>query len=54
MSLVVTVCHHSASLVMPNSDPRYRFFDLTLMMNPYSLTAENPVTFKQHSNTARL
>ena len=23
---VITVCHHSASLVMPNSDPRGIFF----------------------------
>ena len=26
MSLGITVRHHSASLVMPISDPRYRFF----------------------------
>ena len=25
-SLEITVCHHSASLVMPNCDPRNRFF----------------------------
>ena len=26
MSLRITVCHHSASLVMPNDDPRDGFF----------------------------
>ena len=33
-SLRITVCHHSASLVMPNCDPRDRFFypTLTLMI----------------------
>ena len=30
LSLVITVCHHSASLVMPNSDPRDGFFYPTL------------------------
>ena len=39
-SLVVTACHHSASLVMPNGDPRDGFFDptLTLMMDSYILS----------------
>ena len=39
MSLVIAVCHHSASLVMPNSDPQDRFFypTLTLMMNSYDI-----------------
>ena len=34
-----TVCHHSARLVMPNSDPRYGFFypTLTLMVDIYNL-----------------
>ena len=38
-SLVIIVCHHSASLVMPYSDPRDVFFDptLTLMMDSYNL-----------------
>ena len=38
-SLGITVCHHSASLVMPNGDPRDRFFypTLTLMMDSYNL-----------------
>ena len=33
--LRITICHHSASLVMPNSDPRDRFFysTLTLMID---------------------
>ena len=35
----VTVCHHSASLVMPISDPRDRFFypTLTLLIDSYSV-----------------
>ena len=35
LSLVITVCHHLASLVMAISDPRYGFFypTLTLMMD---------------------
>ena len=38
-SLGITVCHHSASLVMPNDDPRDNFFypTHTLMMNSYIL-----------------
>ena len=38
LSLVITVCHHSASLVMPKGDPRDGFFYLTLslMMDSYS------------------
>ena len=37
-SLVITVWHHSASLVMPNSDPRDRYFypTLTLMIDSYN------------------
>ena len=37
MSLEITVCHHSASLVMPNCDPLDRFFDptLTLMIDSF-------------------
>ena len=35
--LGITVCHHSASLVMPNGDTRDRFFypTLTLIINSY-------------------
>ena len=38
-SLGITVCHHSASLVMPIRDPRDRFFypTLTLMIDSYIL-----------------
>ena len=38
-SLRITVCHHSASLVMPIGDPRDGFFypTLILMMDPYIL-----------------
>ena len=38
-SLGITVCHHSASLVMPNGDPRDGFFypTLTLMIDSYNL-----------------
>ena len=34
---MIIVCHHSASLVMPNGDPRNKFFyiTLTLMMDLY-------------------
>ena len=32
---MITVCHHSANFVMPNSDLRDRIFDLTLMMGSY-------------------
>ena len=41
LSLVITVCHHKASLVMPNGDPQDIFFypTLTLMMDSYSLEA---------------
>ena len=37
LCLVITICHYSASLVMPNGDPRYRFFYpfLTLMIDSY-------------------
>ena len=40
MTLGITVCHHSAGLMMPNNDPRDRFFypSLTLMMDSYNLT----------------
>ena len=39
MSLMITVCHHLASLVMPISNPRHRFFytTLTLMVDSYIL-----------------
>ena len=35
--LRITVCHHLASLVMPNGDPQDRFFypTLTLMIDSY-------------------
>ena len=38
-SLGITVCHHSASLMMPNGDPREGFFypTLTLMIDSYIL-----------------
>ena len=32
LSLVITVCHHSASLMMPNGDPWNRFSYLTLTL----------------------
>ena len=36
-SLVITVCHHAASLVVPNGDPRGRIFNptITLMIDFY-------------------
>ena len=36
LSLGITVCHHSASLMMPNGDPRDRFFYSTLTLMIYS------------------
>ena len=41
-SLMITACHHSASLVMPNSDPKDGFLYLTLilMMDSYTLDTE--------------
>ena len=43
MYLVITVCHHSASLVMPNGDPRDRFFytTLTIMIDSYTKVQAN-------------
>ena len=35
LSLKINVCHHSASLVMPNCDPWDGFFYLTLMIDSY-------------------
>ena len=37
MSLAITTCNHSASLVMPNGNPQDGFFypTLTLMMDSY-------------------
>ena len=39
MSLAITICHHSASLMMPVSDPQDGFFypTLTLRMDSYIL-----------------
>ena len=39
MSLGITVSHHLASQVMPNSDPRDRYFypTITLIIDSYSL-----------------
>ena len=34
---MISVCHHSASLLMPISDPQDRFFYLTLMIDSYSI-----------------
>ena len=40
LSLVITVLHHSASFVMPNSDPRDGIFNLhlTTIKESYNLT----------------
>ena len=39
LTLVITVCHHSASLVIPIGNPRYGFFYPTpsIMMNSYCI-----------------
>ena len=38
----ITICHHSASLVMPNGDPLDEYFcpTITLMMDSYILTSD--------------
>ena len=38
-SLAITICHHSASLMMPIGDPLDGFFypTLTLMMDSYNI-----------------
>ena len=38
LSLGITVCHHSASLVMPNGDPRDVFFYYTNTLMIYSFS----------------
>ena len=40
LSLAITVWHHKASLVMPDSDPREGFFCLpiTPMIDPYEIS----------------
>ena len=45
MSFWITVCHHSASLVMPNGLPRDRFFYhiLTLMIHSYIIWRKHPI-----------
>ena len=41
LSFVITICHDSANLEMPNGDPRDGFFDpsLTLMIDSYILVS---------------
>ena len=43
-SLGITVCHHSASLVMPNGDPRDGFFypTRTFMIDSYNHESDLP------------
>ena len=43
---MITRCHHSASLVMPNGDPRDRFFYLTftLMVDSYIMKIYKSIT----------
>ena len=45
LSLGITVCHHSANLVMPNGDPRDGFLypTLTLMVDSYIPSVIRPV-----------
>ena len=45
LSLGITIRHHSASLVMPISDPRDRFFDPhhTPMKDTYIICALSPI-----------
>ena len=42
MSLGITVCHHSTSLVMPNDDPQdgFLYATLTLMIDSYNITGK--------------
>ena len=48
-SLGITVCHQSASLVMPNCDPQDGFFypTLTLMIDSYSLSVSLSCQYQQ-------
>ena len=45
LSLVITICHHLASLMMPNDDPLDRFFYpiLTLLIDSYNDLYNNVV-----------
>ena len=47
----ITLCHHSASLVMPIDDPRDGFFNpiLTLMMDSCSLSLGNLVMLRSNN-----
>ena len=50
LSLGITICHHSASLMMPNGDPRDGFFYLTLILmidfyNPSCSTMDRGLNF---------
>ena len=56
MSFVITVCQHSASLLVTNGDPQDGFFYiiLTLMIDSYSISAVNsqiPLQDAQHAIT---
>ena len=54
MSLGITVCHHSASLVMPIGDPRDGYFypTLTLMIDSYYLYVGSAIS-QSSSGTAK-
>ena len=47
LSLLITVCHHSTSLVMPIGDPQNGFFypTLTLMTDSYILTRDKNIRY---------
>ena len=45
-SLTVTICHHSASLVMPNGDPRDIFFCPILTLMIYLYYIKNMCTYQ--------
>ena len=55
-SLAITICHHSASIVMSNSDPRDGFFypTLTLMIDSYTVVwgenIGNPYLVRENKN----
>ena len=52
--LGITVCHHSASLVMPNGDPQGGFFypTLTLMIDSYSPLRKETFRVLDHAQTS--
>ena len=49
LSLMITICHHSASFVMPNSDPQGGFFYLTLTLPGFPQALEIMENLENHT-----